>query len=361
VSIWRWGQRLAAVPIESQLTLGEGNTPLVRSRRIGPRAGLERLYFKLEMVNPSGSYKDRFAACAVSHMLAEGKTRCLATSSGNTGAALAAYCAAAGIRCEIAIVETAPLQKLTQMLAYGAILYRIRRFGLNQDVSQGVFAALEENSQSPEAALQISAFRFSPQGMTGVQSIGYELLEQAPVPLDHVFCPAGGGGMVVAVARAFQQMQSPWPDCPVPRVEVVQPEGNDTIVTPMREGAPRARDIQCTSEISGLQVPNDIDGTLAIESARATGGSGQLVTDEQVWEVQGRLAREEGIFCEPAGAVAVAGALNALAEGRMARDAAVVCMVTGSGFKDAKTVDRMAGHQPPPLLDLADFRRQLSR
>jgi threonine synthase len=354
---------LAAVPVASQLTLGEGNTPLVRSRSIGPRAGLERLYFKLEMVNPSGSYKDRFAACAVSHMLAEGKTRCLATSSGNTGAALAAYCAAAGIRCEIAIVETAPLQKLTQMMAYGAVLYRIRGFGLDQSVSHGVFTALEESSRGPEATLQISAFRFSPDGMTGVKSIGYELIEQAREPLDHVFCPAGGGGMVVAVARAFLEARAAgeMPQDHLPRVEAVQPVGNDTIVTPMREGALQARDIQCTSEISGLQVPNDIDGTLAIESARATGGSGQLVTDEEVWEVQRTLAREEGIFTEPAGAVAVAGALNALAEGRIARDAAVVCMVTGSGFKDAKTVDRMAGQEPPRLVDLDEFTRQLSR
>lgn len=364
MSIWKWGEWLAPVPAESQLTLGEGNTPLIRSRSIGPRAGLSQLYFKLEMVNPSGSYKDRFAACAVSHMLAAGKTRCLATSSGNTGAALAAYCAAAGVRCEIAIVETAPTQKLTQMLAYGATLYRVRGFGLDQHVSHGVFAALEEQSRRPEAALQISAFRFSPDGMTGVQSIGYELMEQAPVPLDYVFCPAGGGGMVVAVARAFQRMRAAEripADGSVPRVEAVQPEGNDTIVTPLREGATKARDIQCTSEISGLQVPNDIDGTAAMESCRSTGGMGQLVTDEEVWAVQQRLAREEGIFCEPAGAVAVAGALNALAEGRIARDAAIVCMVTGSGFKDAKTVDRMAGGDMPPLVEVAEFSRQLSR
>src|SRR5262245_15790004 len=104
VSLWRWADYLAAVPEVNRVTLGEGGTPLVRSRSIGPSIGLDQLYFKLESCNPTGSYKDRFAAVAVSDLAAQGKTRCLATSSGNTGAALAAYCAAAKIRCVIAIV-----------------------------------------------------------------------------------------------------------------------------------------------------------------------------------------------------------------------------------------------------------------
>src|ERR1700761_8849217 len=85
MSIWRWAQLFSTVPEPSRLSLGEGNTPLLRSRQIGPRAGLSNLYFKLETTNPSGSYKDRFAAAAVSDMLANHKTRCIATSSGNTG------------------------------------------------------------------------------------------------------------------------------------------------------------------------------------------------------------------------------------------------------------------------------------
>ena len=130
--IWKWSDRLGNAPKdEFRLTLGEGCTPLVRSRRIGPDTGLTNLYFKLESANPTGSYKDRFAASAVSHLLARKKTQCLATSSGNTGAALAAACAVAGIPCHLAIVEPAPDGKLSQMLAYGAKLYRIRGFGID--------------------------------------------------------------------------------------------------------------------------------------------------------------------------------------------------------------------------------------
>ena len=95
MSMWRWSQKFDALPESAQISLGEGNTPLVRSRKIGPEAGLKNLFFKLECCNPSGSYKDRFASSAISHMVANGQTRCIATSSGNTGASLAAYCAAA--------------------------------------------------------------------------------------------------------------------------------------------------------------------------------------------------------------------------------------------------------------------------
>src|SRR6186713_2129820 len=107
MSIWRWADLIEPIPAAARVTLGEGNTPLVRSRRIGPAAGLPNLYFKLDFATPTGSYKDRFAAAAVSHMVASGQSRCVATSSGNTGSALAAYCAAAGIGCRIAIVEAA--------------------------------------------------------------------------------------------------------------------------------------------------------------------------------------------------------------------------------------------------------------
>src|SRR5690606_21319120 len=103
---------------KSRITLGEGGTPLLKSRHIGSVLGLNNLYFKLEMLNPSGSYKDRFAAAAVSQLAGQSVSFCLATSSGNTGAALAAYCGAAGIPCYIAIVDGAPSGKLQQMQIY---------------------------------------------------------------------------------------------------------------------------------------------------------------------------------------------------------------------------------------------------
>src|SRR5437870_8379824 len=114
MSIWRWADYIDPVPESCRVSLGEGDTPLVHSRRIGPSAGMPNLFFKLDFANPTGSFKDRYGAAAISHMVAAGQRRCVATSSGNTGASLAAYCAAAGIECIIATVEGAPEGKLQQ-------------------------------------------------------------------------------------------------------------------------------------------------------------------------------------------------------------------------------------------------------
>jgi threonine synthase len=353
MSIWRWADWLAPIPPECRITLGEGNTPLVRSRSIGPQAGLANLFFKLEMVNPTGSYKDRFAATAVAHLRATGRGRAIATSSGNTGASLAAYCAAAGIRCEIALVEKAPADKLRQMLAYGADLFRVQGFGVDPAVTQQTFDLLQERGRRPDAALLISAYRYSPAGMSGVQTISWELAEQVEGPIDHVFCCAGGGGLALAVARGFGRLKEAG-KLPgrVPCVECVQPAGNATIAGPLRQGRDRAEAVTCTTAISGLQVPSVIDGDEVIPACRECGGTGHVVADDFVWQVQARLAREEGIFCEPAAAVPLAGALQARAEGLVADGATVVCLITGSGFKDSASVERMIADRGCPMLDL---------
>ncbi len=357
MSIWKYADLITAVPVEHRVSLGEGNTPLVRSRRIGPAEGLANLYFKLETGNPAGSFKDRFGAAAVSSMLARGKTRCIATSSGNTGAALSAYCAAAGLECWIAIVETAPESKLRQMMAYGARIFRIRGFGLDPEVSERTFRQLERIGGRDDSAVQISAYHFSPHGMSGVQSLAYELAEQADVPPQHVFAPAGGGGLCVALARGFAQLVERGAIPRSPAVEVVQPEGNDTIATPLRRGDSQAQTVTATTRISGLQVPNIVDGHAALTECRATGGSGHAVPDDFIWETQRRLAREEGIFTEPAGATALAGALQAVREGRIAADARIVCLVTGTGFKDEASIGRMLSGAEAPMLEMADLQR----
>jgi threonine synthase len=360
MGIWRFAEWFGDVPNESRVSLGEGGTPLLQSRRIGPALGMPNLYFKLETTNPTGSYKDRFAFTAVSHMVAAGQRMCVATSSGNTGAALAAYCAAAGIRCEIAIVEGAPIGKLQQMLAYGANLYRVRGFGTDPQLSDDVFDHIRLRAQSSDAAVQISAFRFSPLGMSGVQTIAFELAEQLQKGIDHVFCPAGSGGLLVAAAQGFSKLVEVGRLARSPAIECVQPAGNDTIATPLREGAEAAQTITGTSLISGLQVPSIIDGTVALRACRRSGGSGHIVSDEEVWAMQRRLAREEGIFAEPAGATSVAGFARSVAEGRIEKRATVVCTITGSGFKDPQSIERLNGADRIPLVSIDEFRQQFA-
>jgi threonine synthase len=363
MSIWRFADWLIPCDPSSHMTLGEGDTPLVHSRAIGPAAGLNHLYFKVESSNPTGSYKDRFAAAAVSHMLAAGKRRCIATSSGNTGSALAAYCAAAGIACEIAIVATTPDGKLKQMMAYGAELYKVENFGIDPEITEQVIAIITTIGNEPDAQFQISAFQYSPDGMNGVQTIGYELVEQAGQigrPIDHVFSCAGGGGLTLAVARGLERAVEETGSGRSPAVHCVQPEGNNTIAGPLREGLDRARPCECTTQISGLQVAHVIDGHNVITACRSSGGTGYVVHDEEIWNQQARLAREEGIFCEPAAAVPLAGAMKAAEEGRIDADDVVVCLVTGIGFKDEAAVDAMVAGDDCPTISLQEMRARIS-
>ena len=327
-------------PDSASVNLGEGNTPLIRARRIGP--GSLELFLKLESVNPTGSYKDRFAAAAVSELLRSGSKICLGTSSGNTGAALAAYAAAAGLPCVLAIVDEAPEAKLQQMAAYGATLVRISGFGTDANVTERVLGALPQLASEFHTNIQVSAYKYAPIGMRGVEGIGMEIAETLFRTLQsdssrptHVFVPAGGGGLALAVARGFRRAHDGGLAPPEGvSVHVVQPEGNDTIASRLRGGHATARPCVCTTRISGLQVASVIDGDETIAACRASGGTGFVVTDEAIISAQGRLAREEGVFAEPAGATALAGAHRALERGDIPDDARVVCLVTGSGFKD---------------------------
>lgn len=347
---WKYANWWGAPP-EARITLGEGGTPLIRSTKLGPELGLRQLWFKYEGANPTGSYKDRFASSAVSHLVQDGKKFCLGTSSGNTGAAVAAYCARAGLGCFLAIVEGAPEGKLRQMLAYGAHLVRIRRFGSSPGISAEVMHGLQGLAAELHAGLEISAFAFSPRGMAGVMTISFELAETlGPGPMQ-VFCPAGAGGLTLAVARGFETLAEKTGRTAPARVHCVQPAGNDTIASALREGSDQARAVESSTEVSGLQVGSIIDGHATLAACRRSGGQGHVVTDEQAWLWQGRLAREEGIFCEPAGAVALAGAASAVQRGEIAGDEPVVCLVTGTGFKDERSLARLAGPAGAPLVD----------
>ncbi len=344
MSIWNYAERWSAPPREIAVTMGEGNTPLIRSTRIGPALGLENLWFKYEGGNPTGSYKDRFAAAAITHLKADGKRACLGTSSGNTGAAVAAYCARAGMACHLAIVEGAPEGKLRQMRAYGAHLYRVKDFGKSPTVNDEVMTGLRALAAELQAGFEVSAFALSPRGMAGVKTMGYELAEAFPKTPFTVFSPAGGGGLTLAVARAITESGGG------ARVHCVQPVGNDTIATPLRNGADQAVTVQSTTAISGLQVGSVLDGDDVIAACRSQGGTGYVVTDEAAFAWQARLATDEGIFCEPACAVSLAGAAAAVEAGEIDPTEHAVCLITGVGFKDELSVQKMTGEAPTPLV-----------
>ena len=255
-------------------SLGEGNTPLVKSVTLGKDAGIDHLFFKAEHMNPTGSFKDRFAAAELDLIRRDDQKVFFATSSGNTGSALAAYAARHKIRCLLFVNEITPISKLAQMMLYGARVIRIKGFGVSDEVGMSVFDGLQRLATECQTRLIISAYEYSPSGMKGVETIAYELVDQLGGVPDYVFVPVGGGGMLTAIWRGFKDLQSKSVISTLPKIIAVQPYLNDTVVTPLREGALTARTAKTTTSISGLAVQIDIDATRALLSVKESGGWG---------------------------------------------------------------------------------------
>lgn len=316
--------------------MGEGNTPLVPSLRIGRLASLRQLAFKLEICNPTGSYKDRFIAAELSQHLSSGVRAAIATSSGNTGSSLAAYCARYDIACTIVVNANAPAGKLAQMKAHGARVLRVNGFVSCPETTQRVFDILQRYSAEANAPLIVSAYRYCPVGMAGVESLGREIAAVGDVR--HVFVPVGGGGLFSAVSRGLANTGI--------KVHAVQPEGCSTVAEAWIRGDDSIPAVQSRTRISGLAVPFDIDASLALALLRQNGGRAYAVSDESIFEAQREMLRCEGIYSEPAGAAALAGLRYALAAGDVHPDEGVVCLVTGHGSKDPDSIQEAAAQFP---------------
>lgn len=308
--------------------LGEGNTPLVKSRHS------DSLLFKMEQLNPTGSFKDRFAATETALIRAAGADVFIATSSGNTGAALSAYAARYGLKCLLFVNEITPENKMKQMLIYGAKIFRVKDFGITSELSAPIFDRLKELAEESGTRLCISAYKYSPDGMEGVKTIAYEIVEQFGGVPDVVFVPVGGGGLLSAIWRGFTDLRDAGQTERLPKMAAVQPELNDTVVTAFANGGKSATEIQTTTSISGLAVQTDIDATRALLSVKRSGGFGITVSDAEIRAEQRSLAEQEGIYVEPAGAASVAGYRKALSQGTISGTKKAVCILTGHGLKD---------------------------
>lgn len=330
------------------ISMGEGNTPVVESTSIGRELGI-RLLFKLEMCNPTGSYKDRFIAAQISQLLSQGSTGCMATSSGNTGASLAAYCARAGIACAIFVNDSAPSGKLEQMQAHGARVFRVKEFTRSPDVTERVYARLRQLSQENAMPLVVSAYRYCPEGMRGVEMIAQELARQS-VDLDHIFVPVGGGGLFTALSRGCAR----WLGRRV-RIHAIQPEGCSTVVSAFEENREEIRPVTSTTRISGLAVPFDIDAGAALAELRRSGGRGIAVSDDSIFAAQKPMLTREGIWAEPAGATALAGCLKARENGWISKGDTALCLVTGHGFKDRDSLTEAANRHSATQIEERDI------
>ncbi|HET7769344.1 MAG TPA: pyridoxal-phosphate dependent enzyme, partial [Chloroflexota bacterium] len=275
--------------LPTPISLGEGHTPLVPSRWIGPHLGLSSLHFKLEQTNPTGSYKDRFAARLITLLVQGGHPFCLATSSGNSGAAVAAYSAAAGLPCLVCVPAEAPAAKLTQIRAYGARLLRVRGLLESPAALRQLLHRLQSLTQRRAMPLGTSAYALSPDAMAGIEPLSAELTAALGAPPDRVFAPVGGGGLLTAIHRGFQT-GAPRPT-PPPRIHAVQPDTNDTIATALHAGEDRAREITTVTRISGLAVQIDLDATSALQAVRASSGTAHAVDEPLIRQVQSLTQR----------------------------------------------------------------------
>ena len=340
--LWRHSASLpVADPGRHGLSLGEGDTPLVPVDAALPEglAAPARVLLKAEHLNPTGSYKDRIAAVAIAVARERGLTGLVGTSSGNGGAAIAAYAARARLPVTLLVVPGAPPAKLMQVRCFGARVLELRGLGFD---AAGTLAAAEEVvrvATRNDLLPFVTAKRFSPEAMDGAKTISYELVEQVP-EVDVVYVPVGGGGLLASVWQGFLDRASQLGR--LPRLVAVQPTGSATVRRALAD-APALLDGPVTTSVSGLQMGALFDTVDVVDAIRSSNGHLVEVSDQEVWDAQARLARSAGTLVEPAGAVAFAGIHADAAAGRFEGSEIVVAIGTGAGAKDSDALARLAG------------------
>jgi threonine synthase len=326
--LWRYREVLPVAPGEEPLTLGEGGTPLLRSRRIGPAAGLGGLLLKDETLNPTGSFKARGLAVAVHRAHALGAERLVLPSAGNAGSAAAAYAAAAGLACSVVVPLGTPAPIVAETRAYGATVELVD--GSIADAGRRARELCAE-----EGGFDVSTLR-EPYRVEGKKTMGYELAEDLGWTLpDAIIYPTGGGTGLVGMWKAFEELEAlGWVGAERPRMIAVQAAGCAPIVHAFEAGADRAEPVADPRTVaSGIRVPSAIGDFLMLDILRRSGGAAVVVTDEELLEGARRLAREEGILAGPEAGAAVAALPRLLDRGVVAHDDRVVLFITGHGLK----------------------------
>jgi len=328
------------LPVTTALPyLGEGDTPLLTSRRLKQSLGLSRLYFKNEGCNPTGAFKDRGAALVVSLALDAGAKGVVTASSGNAGAAIAAYSAAAGLDCVLLLEPDNPPNKLRQALATGANAITVEGvFSHGPQAIKDLIIALAERLDYYPAFVWAPV---NPYILEAFKTISYEIVARLPGPPDVVVCPVGGGDLFTAQWRGYRELKRSGIIDTLPRMIGVQSFNAPPLLEAFRSKAEHVATLPyAKSKISGINVPFTGDHALAV--IRESGGAAVGVEDDAVFEIQQRLGKEEGIWIEPASAAPVAALENLLAEDVLQKDERIVCIMSGAGFKDTHLAQKNA-------------------
>lgn len=301
------------------ITLGEGDTPLVKSNRLGNDLGCDELYFKLEGCNPTGSFKDRGMVLAMAKALEQGSKAVMCASTGNTSASAAAYSAYCGLPAFVLIPKgEVAMGKLAQAMAYGARIVMVNgNFDIAQDLAR-------EFTSRHQVTLVNSV---NPYRIEGQKTAAFELVDTLGDAPDYLFIPVGNGGNITAYWKGFREYHDIGRTTRLPRMMGFQAEG----AAPIVNGAPVANP---QTIASAIRIGNPASWTRAEEARDTSGGVIEAVTDDEILEAYRLLASNEGIFCEPASAASVAGLRKAVRGGLNLSGQRVVCILTGNGLKD---------------------------
>jgi threonine synthase len=316
------GRYRQVLPDVEPVTLGEGWTPMLRSRRY------PNVWLKEEGANPTGTFKARGLAMAVTLARHYGLNKLAAPTAGNAGGALAAYAAAAGIEAHIFMPRDTPMANQVECLAYGAHLTLVD--GLISDCGRMV-----AERKAAEGWFDVSTLK-EPFRVEGKKTMGYELVEQLGWTYpDAVFYPTGGGVGLIGMWKAFEEMEElGWVSGRRPKMIAIQANGCAPIVRSFEQGEAVSIMWQdAHTAASGLRVPKPYGDYLILDILRQSGGTAVAVSDDQIFDSLKDWASHEGLLLSPEGAAATAACDILLSNGFLTREDKIVLFNTGSGNK----------------------------
>jgi threonine synthase len=325
--MWRYGAWLPLAENERPVTLGEGGTPLLAAQRLGARHGFEQLLVKDESVNPTGSFKARGLAAAVTRATAAGAKEFVIPTAGNAGVALAAYATRAGVQARVYAPRTTPEPIQRQIRTFGGDLQLLD--GHIGDC--GIAARLHAANTG---AVDISTLR-EPYRIEGKKTLGLELAEQLGWTLpDAIVYPTGGGTGLIGMWKAFEELKaSGWVRGALPRMYTVQALGCAPVVRAFDAGAERTEPwADPTTVAAGLRVPSPLGDRLMLRALRDSNGGAVAVSDELLQAAAAELQTAESIDASPEGGAALAGAIELKHRGVLRGGERVVVFNTGAGW-----------------------------
>ena len=326
--MWRFHEVMPARSAAEIVTLGEGETPLLKADRLGAAHGMPDVWIKEESGNPTGSFKARGLGAAVTMAKALGAKKIALPTAGNAGGAAAAYAAKAGLECHVFMPTDTPKIFRIECEAYGAKVGLVD--GLIDDCGKIV-----AQRKDAEGWFDVSTLK-EPYRVEGKKTMGYEIAEQLGWTLpDVVVYPTGGGTGLIGMWKAFEEMEKlGWIGSKRPRMVSVQAEGCAPIPKAVAEG----KDVSVRFEnahtyASGLRVPKAYADYLILKILRASKGEAVTVTDDEMRRGALELASLEGLFAAPEGGAAWEAVKKLVALGKVGKDERIVVFDTGTGYK----------------------------